>query len=90
MQVLMQSLVMQVQVHLSSLTASGDAVVQGDLTVSGNVTTTLSETVNIEDNTIVLNSNETGAPTQNGGIEVNRGTSDSASFFGTKLQITGK
>ena len=66
---------------LSSLTVSGDAVVQGDLTVSGNVTTTLSETVNIEDNTIVLNSNETGAPTQNGGIEVNRGTSDNATVL---------
>ena len=66
---------------LSSLTVTGDAVVQGDLTVSGNVTTTLSETVNIEDNTIVLNSNETGAPTQNGGIEVNRGTSDNATVL---------
>ena len=66
---------------LASLTVSGDAVVQGDLTVSGNVTTTLSETVNIEDNTIVLNSNETGAPTQDGGIEVNRGTSDNATVL---------
>jgi len=66
---------------LASLTVTGDAVVQGDLTVSGNVTTTLSETVNIEDNTIVLNSNETGAPTQNGGIEVNRGTSDNATVL---------
>lgn len=66
---------------LASLTVSGDAVVNGDLTVSGSVTTTLSETVNIEDNTIVLNSNETGAPTENGGVEINRGTSDTASFL---------
>lgn len=65
---------------LASLTVSGNAVVNGDLTVSGSVTTTLSETVNIEDNTIVLNSNETGAPSQDGGIEVNRGTSDSAAI----------
>jgi len=66
---------------LASLNVSGNAVVSGDLTVSGSVTTTLSETVNIEDNTIVLNSNETGAPTQNGGIEINRGTSDSATVL---------
>ena len=66
---------------LASLNVSGNAVVSGDLTVSGSVTTTLSETVNIEDNTIVLNSNETGAPTQDGGIEVNRGTSDNATLL---------
>jgi hypothetical protein len=66
---------------LASMTVTGNAVVQGDLTVSGSVTTTLSETVNIEDNTIVLNSNETGAPTQNGGIEINRGTSDNATVL---------
>jgi len=65
---------------LASLNVTGNAVVSGDLTVSGSVTTTLSETVNIEDNIIVLNSNETGAPTANGGIEINRGTSDSAAL----------
>ena len=66
---------------LASLNVSGNAVVAGDLTVSGSVTTTLSETVNIEDNTIVLNSNETGAPTQNGGIEIERGTADNATVL---------
>ena len=66
---------------LASLTVSGDAVVNGDLTVSGSVTTTLSETVNIEDNILELNSNVTGAPTENGGVEVNRGTSDNASLL---------
>jgi hypothetical protein len=66
---------------LASLSVTGNAVVNGDLTVSGSVTTTLSETVNIEDNTIVLNSNETGAPSENGGVEVNRGTSDNASIL---------
>ena len=65
---------------LASLTVSGDAVVNGDLTVSGSVTTTLSETVNIEDNVLELNSNVTGAPTEDGGIEVNRGTSDNAAI----------
>ena len=49
-------------------------------TVSGAVTTTLSETVAIEDNIIELNSNETGAPTADAGIEVNRGTSSNVSM----------
>ena len=55
-------------------TFSNDIVINGDLTVSGAVTTKLSETVNIEDNIVVLNSNETGSPTENAGIEVERGT----------------
>jgi len=63
---------------LASLSVTGNASVSGNLTVSGSVTTTLSETVNIEDNIIVLNSNHTGAPSQNGGVTVERGTSDDA------------
>ena len=56
-------------------TFSDDVTISGDLTVSGAVTTKLSETVNIEDNIITLNSNETGSPTENAGVEVERGTS---------------
>jgi hypothetical protein len=52
-----------------------DVVVSGDLTVSGTTTTVNTETLNIADNQIVLNSNETGTPSQNGGIEIERGTS---------------
>jgi len=51
-----------------------DVVVSGDLTVSGTTTTVNTETINLADNQIVLNSNETGSPTQNGGIEIERGT----------------
>lgn len=65
----------------ASLEVSGDAVVNGNLTVSGAVTTTLSETVAIEDNILELNSNVTGAPTENAGFEVNRGTSSNVSFL---------
>ena len=64
----------------ASLEVSGDAVVNGNLTVSGAVTTTLSETVEIEDNIIALNSNEAGAPTLDAGFEVVRGTSANVSF----------
>ena len=63
---------------LASLSVTGNASVSGNLTVSGSVTTTLSETVNIEDNIIVLNSNHSGAPSQNGGVTVERGSSDDA------------
>jgi hypothetical protein len=65
---------------LDSLSVTGNASVSGNLTVSGSVTTTLSETVNIEDNEIVLNSNETGAPSQDGGVVIERGTSDNAAL----------
>ena len=66
---------------LESLAVAGDATINGNLTVSGAVTTTLSETVAIEDNVLELNSNVTGAPTEDSGIEVNRGTSSNVSFL---------
>ena len=61
-------------VTVGSLTTSGNVVVGGDLTVSGTTTTVNTETINLADNQILLNSNETGTPSQNGGIEIERGT----------------
>lgn len=55
-------------------TFSNNVTVSGNLNVSGAVTTKMSETVLIEDNIITLNSNEAGAPSENAGIEVERGT----------------
>jgi hypothetical protein len=52
----------------SNLTVSGDLVIQGD-TVSLNTTELL-----VEDNFIILNSNVTGSPTLNAGIEIERGS----------------
>jgi hypothetical protein len=57
------------------LSVGGDLLVTGDLTVNGTVTTVNSETVTIADNVIVLNSNATATPTENAGIEVERGDS---------------
>ncbi len=52
-----------------------DVIVSGDLTVSGTTTSINTETVNIADNQIVLNSNFNGpTPTENGGIEIERGS----------------
>ena len=53
----------------SNLTVSGDLVIQGDT-----VTLNTSELL-IEDNFIILNSNVTGSPILNAGIEIERGTS---------------
>ena len=50
-----------------------DLVVSGDLTVSGTTTTVNTETINLADNQIVLNSNATGSASENGGIEIERG-----------------
>lgn len=59
----------------NDLGVGGDLTVTGDLTVNGTVTTVNSETVTIADNMILLNSNATGTPTENAGIEVERGDS---------------
>ena len=60
----------------SNVTIGQDLTVTGNLTVQGNVTTLNTETLAVEDNIIVLNSNVTGSPTLNAGLEVERGTSD--------------
>ena len=50
-----------------------DVYIGGNLTVSGTTTQVNSNQVNIGDNIIVLNADETGSPTQNAGFEVERG-----------------
>lgn len=56
------------------VTIGNNLTVTGNLTVSGTQTTVNTETILLADNIITLNSNETGTPTQNAGIEVERGT----------------
>ena len=55
------------------VTIGGDLTVTGDLTVSGSVTTLNTETLLVEDNQVTLNSNVTGTPSVNAGIEIERG-----------------
>jgi hypothetical protein len=58
----------------TALTVNSSGVtVAGDFTVSGTTTTVNSNTINLADNIITLNSDATGAPSQNAGIEVERG-----------------
>ena len=56
-------------------TVDDNLIVTGDLTVQGTTTTVSTETLLVADNIITLNSNVTGSPTENAGIEVERGTS---------------
>ena len=60
---------------------SGNTTIAGDLTVNGTTTTVNSNTVNIGDSIITLNSDETGAPSQDAGIEIERGTSPNRSLI---------
>ena len=65
----------------ATMTASGNVVVQGNLTVNGTTTTVNSNEVNIGDAVMLLNSDETGTPSQNAGIEIERGTDTNVSFL---------
>jgi hypothetical protein len=62
-------------------TVAGNLTVTGNLTVNGSTTTLNTETLAVEDNLIVLNSNVTSTPSTNAGIEVERGTSTNASLY---------
>ena len=55
-------------------TFDGNLIITGNLTVSGNTTSVNTETLTVDDNIIVLNNNVTGSPTENAGIEVERGS----------------
>jgi len=71
----------QVKIGLvANPTISGNLIISGNLTVSGTTTTVNTETINLADNIITLNSNEAGTPSENAGIEVERGTSDNVAL----------
>ena len=57
-------------------TFDANLTITGDLTVSGNTTYVNTETIQLSDNIITLNANHTGAPTQDAGIEVERGSAN--------------
>jgi hypothetical protein len=59
----------------SSPEAGGNVYITGNLIVNGSTTTVNSNVVNVGDSIITLNSDEEGAPSQNAGIEVERGSS---------------
>ena len=64
----------------TNISVTGNATITGNLTVQGTTVTIDSTTVALGDNIIVLNKGETGSPTMNAGLEIERGTSDNATF----------
>jgi len=65
-----------------NVTVNDDINITGNLTVGGTTTTVNSETINLADNTIVLNSNFTsGSPTEDAGISISRGGSTAKTFL---------
>lgn len=75
-----QSVATSASVSFARLETTGNVVVGGNLTVSGTTTTINSETLTVDDNIIVLNNNATGAPSENAGIEIERGSSANVSI----------
>lgn len=65
----------------STATFGSDVTISGNLIVSGTTTTVNTETINLADNIITLNSNEAGTPSQDGGIEVERGNETNVSLI---------
>lgn len=65
----------------NDVTIGNNLTVTGDLLVSGTTTTINTETINLADNVIVLNSNATGAAAEDAGIEVERGDDTNVSIL---------
>ena len=57
----------------ASATFASDVIVSGNFTVNGTTTTVNTATLAVADNTVVLNSGTTGTPSEDSGIEVERG-----------------
>ena len=58
----------------STINANGNMVIDGNLTVSGTATAINTTQTTINDNIIILNNDVTGTPSENAGIEVERGS----------------
>jgi len=67
--------------NLTLAGATSTVVIPGNLTVNGTTTSVNSNQVNIGDAILTLNADETGAPSQNAGFEVERGTSANVSLI---------
>ena len=67
---------------VNSFTVSQDLTVSGNLTVSGTTTYINTTNLNVGDNIVVLNADLGAvAPTENAGIEINRGSSANVQFI---------
>ena len=74
------SLAERLRVGHTATTVAGNLVVSGDFTVNGTTTTVNTTEMTVSDNIITLNNDVTGAPSENAGIEVERGSSSNVSI----------
>jgi hypothetical protein len=58
-----------------NLTVGGNTTITGNLTVNGTATAIHTTNTTINDNIMILNNDVTGTPSENAGIEIERGTS---------------
>tara|TARA_R110001592_G_scaffold16239_3_gene69339 strand:- start:1341 stop:3416 length:2076 start_codon:yes stop_codon:yes gene_type:complete len=61
-------------VTFNNVQVDGNHIITGNLTVNGTQTILNTETLTVDDNLIVLNNNATGSPSENAGIEIERGS----------------
>lgn len=69
------------QAFAGDKTFGNNLIITGNLTVNGTTTTVNSNTLSVGDNIIVLNNDEAGTPSQDAGIEIERGTSTNVSLL---------
>jgi len=70
-----------INISSSLVTFATGVQIEGDLVVNGTTVTVNTETVTIDDNIIVLNNNAASTPTEDAGIEIERGNSNNVKIF---------
>ena len=68
-------------VATGTMATTGNVTIGGNLTVNGTATYINTETLTVDDNIIVLNDNVTATPTENAGVEIERGTGTNVSLL---------
>jgi hypothetical protein len=67
-------------VNTSNPTIAGNLTVSGNLTVTGTNTVINTSELHVADNVIILNNDVAGTPSENAGVEIERGTSTNVVF----------
>ena len=67
-------------VNIGDVDDDTTVVIRGNLQVDGTTTTVNSATLSVADNIVVLNKDVTGSPTENAGLEVERGSATNVKF----------
>jgi hypothetical protein len=70
-----------INIGSSTSGATNTVNIYGNLTVTGTTTYVNTTTLNVGDNIITLNADEAGVPSQNAGIEIERGTSTNTALI---------